>query len=180
MDYEGRDILDWMLSRYVRATRRKAELQARLIRLNEEKGDPIKAIGYDPMPHGSGESDGTAGILYKISDVEEELLDQRREIAESLVVITKIIGILPTKSEEREVCELLYLDQKSWCEISEIIHLSERQCQRKKNDGLDYLLENEFVQTRIRDEAPHYEQYIAISEMRREKRARKEKAWLES
>ena len=170
MDYEDREILDWMLARYTRATRRKKELQDRLHDLNEEKKNPIKAIGYDPMPHGSGEGDGAAGILFKISDVEEKLLDQKREIADSLVAITEILDILPTKSEEREVCELRYLDRKSWEEIADILHFSTKQCQRKKNAALDYLLENEWVQIRIRDEAPHYEQCVAIADLRREKR----------
>lgn len=174
MDYESREILDWMLSRYTRATRRKIELQNRLVELNREKEDPIRAIGYDPMPHGSGSGDGAAGILYKISDVEEKLLDQKREIADSLMEITKILDILPTQSEEREVCELRYLDRKSWPEISAIMHFSERQCQRKKEDGLYYLLENEWVQLQVREEAPHFRQCVMISEMRKEKRKEQE------
>lgn len=174
-----KEILDWLLGRYISAGRRKKELEERLRTLDEERNNPIGGQSYDPMPHGSGNNDGAAGILLKISDVEEKILDQKRAAEESLVMITDILSVLPEESEEREVCELWYIDKMKWDEISSVTNWSARQCQRKKSDGLDYLLGNGSVQKRIRDAEPRFLTSIAIADERREKRKRREQKRLE-
>lgn len=44
-----RSVLEWMLGQYVRAKRRKKQLEIRLLEINAERDSPIGGQGYDPL-----------------------------------------------------------------------------------------------------------------------------------
>ena len=60
-----RSVLEWMLGQYVRAKRRKKQLEVRLLEINAERDSPIGGQGYDPLPRSGGNNEGAAGILMK-------------------------------------------------------------------------------------------------------------------
>lgn len=153
---KSRDILKWILGQYTRARRRKKELDERLRRLNEEKENPLSGHGYDAMPHGTPSNDGAASILFKISDVEEKILQQQVTIEKAVVRVMDILDVLPENSEEREIAELFNIDNKSWDEIAEIVHKSKSQLHRDYNDACDIMLMNERVQRIISEQEGAY------------------------
>lgn len=72
-----RSVLEWMLGQYVRAKRRKKQLEVRLLEINAERDSPIGGQGYDPLPRSGGNNEGAAGILMKLADIEDRIYEQK-------------------------------------------------------------------------------------------------------
>lgn len=169
-----REILKWMLWQIKRAEARKKQLDERLMRINAQRDAPIGAINYDPLPRGanSGEGNGAASILFKLSDIEERIYDQKAEIEKAIVRVMDIMDYLPVASLEREICELRHIDMKSWPDIEAEIPMSKRQCIEHYNKALEILLSFPRIQKLISDNADAYLAYIVEQGTRDEKRRR--------
>ena len=76
-----RSVLEWMLGQYVRAKRRKKQLEVRQ--------------GYDPLPRSGGNSEGAAGILMKLADIEDRIYEQKAKADKSMVSVATILNFLP-------------------------------------------------------------------------------------
>lgn len=175
-DGKSKNILEWILNRYIAGIRRKKELEERLLVLDAERKSPIGGVDYDPMPHGQGGTgDGAAGILLKISDIEERIIDQKRTMQEHLRLTIDILELLPIESDEREVCELRYEDGKNWETISQKTNFSIRQCHRKKNDAIRYLLEFDWIKQMVTEEEINFDKYVALQDEKRDRRNRPQK-----
>ena len=101
-----RSVLEWMLGQYVRAKRRKKQLEVRLLEINAERDSQIGGQGYDPLPRSGGNSEGAAGILMKLADIEDRIYEQKAKADKSMVSVATILNFLPEESMEREICEL--------------------------------------------------------------------------
>ena len=78
---EKADVLKWMLGQIYRAEKRKKQLDERLVRIAEERDAPIGGVGYRPLPRSSsGEGNGAASIILKMSDIEERIYTQKEEV----------------------------------------------------------------------------------------------------
>ena len=109
-----RSVLEWMLGQYVRAKRRKKQLEVRLLEINAERDSPIGGQGYDPLPRSGGNNEGAAGILMKLADIEDRIYEQKAKADKSMVNVATILNFLPEESMEREICELRHLDGHEW------------------------------------------------------------------
>lgn len=140
---EKADILKWMLGQRYRAEKRKRQLDERLSNIAEEREAPIGGIGYKPLPRSSsGEGNGAASILLKMSDIEERIYAQKEEVEKAIVRVMDIIEYLPVESLEREICELRHIDMKPWQEIQGEIPMSRSQCNKRYNRAIQMLLGN--------------------------------------
>lgn len=171
-----RSVLEWMLGQYVRAKRRKKQLEVRLLEINAERDSPIGGQGYDPLPRSGGNNKGAAGILMKLADIEDRIYEQKAKADKSMVNVATILNFLPEESMEREICELRHLDGHEWGEIAEGIPMSKSQCHRIHKAAMYELLEFNYVKELVAENRESYEYYIEKKEearYRRENRARK-------
>ena len=171
-----RSVLEWMLGQYVRAKRRKKQLEVRLLEINAERDSPIGGQGYDPLPRSGGNNEGAAGILMKLADIEDRIYEQKAKADKSMVNVATILNFLPEESMEREICELRHLDGHEWGEIAEGIPMSKSQCYRIHKAAMYELLEFNYVKELVTENRESYEYYIEKKEearYRRENQARK-------
>ena len=140
-----RSVLEWMLGQYVRAKRRKKQLEVRLLEINAERDSPIGGQGYDPLPRSGGNNEGAAGILMKLADIEDRIYEQKAKADKSMVSVATILNFLPEESMEREICELRHIDGHEWGEIAEGIPMSKSQCHRIHKAAMYELLEFNYV-----------------------------------
>lgn len=171
-----RSVLEWMLGQYVRAKRRKKQLEVRLLEINAERDSPIGGQGYDPLPRSGGNNEGAAGILMKLADIEDRIYEQKAKADKSMVNVATILNFLPEESMEREICELRHLDGHEWGEIAEGIPMSKSQCHRIHKAAIYELLEFNYVKELVTENRESYEYYIEKKEearYRRENQARK-------
>lgn len=172
----NRSVLEWMLGQYVRAKRRKKQLEVRLLEINAERDSPIGGQGYDPLPRSGGNNEGAAGILMKLADIEDRIYEQKAKADKSMVNVATILNFLPEESMEREICELRHLDGHEWGEIAEGIPMSKSQCHRIHKAAMYELLEFNYVKELVTENRESYEYYIEKKEearYRRENQARK-------
>lgn len=87
-----------------------------------------------------------ASIRCWISDIEDRILEQKREIDIAIAQVLDILDYLPIHSTERQICELWHIDFKPWGAISAEIPMSRSQVYRRYRAALDALLENQRVQ----------------------------------
>lgn len=171
-----RSVLEWMLGQYVRAKRRKKQLEVRLLEINAERDSPIGGQGYDPLPRSGGNNEGAAGILMKLADIEDRIYEQKAKADKSMVNVATILNFLPEESMEREICELRHIDGHEWGEIAEGIPMSKSQCHRIHKAAMYELLEFNYVKELVMENRESYEYYIEKKEearYRRENQARK-------
>ena len=171
-----RSVLEWMLGQYVRAKRRKKQLEVRLLEINAERDSPIGGQGYDPLPRSEGNNEGAAGILMKLADIEDRIYEQKAKADKSMVNVATILNFLPEESMEREICELRHIDGHEWGEIAEGIPMSKSQCHRIHKAAMYELLEFNYVKELVTENRESYEYYIEKKEearYRRENQARK-------
>ena len=155
-----RSVLEWMLGQYVRAKRRKKQLEVRLLEINAERDSPIGGQGYDPLPRSGGNSEGAAGILMKLADIEDRIYEQKAKADKSMVSVATILNFLPEESMEREICELRHIDGHEWGEIAEGIPMSKSQCHRIHKAAMYELLEFNYVKELVTENRESYEYYI--------------------
>ena len=140
---EKKDILKWMLGQIYRAEKKKQQLDERLNSIADKRAAPIGGTGYKPLPRSSsGNGDGAASIILKMSDIEERIYAQKEEIEKAIVRVMDIIDYLPQDSLEREICELRHIDMKPWQEIQDEIPMSRSQCNKRYNNAIKMLLNN--------------------------------------
>lgn len=165
-----RSVLEWMLGQYVRAKRRKKQLEIRLLEINAERDSPIGGQGYDPLPRSGGNNEGAAGILMKLADIEDRIYEQKAKADKSMVNVATILNFLPEESMEREICELRHIDGHEWGEIAEGIPMSKSQCHRIHKAAMYELLEFNYVKELVMENRESYEYYIEKKEEARYRR----------
>ena len=100
MNSEDLEILKWILGQAYRSERRKARLDNRLKRLREEIEGPPGGRGYSPLPRApQRNTNGAAGVMAEISDIEERIYLQKADIGKAIVKTMDILDYLPENSE---------------------------------------------------------------------------------
>lgn len=154
---EKADVLKWMLGKIYRAEKRKKQLDERLVRIAEERDAPIGGVGYRPLPRSSsGEGNGAASIILKMSDIEERIYTQKEEVEKAIVRVMDILDYLPQDSLEREICELRHIDMKPWKDIQESIPMSRSQCSKRYNKAIEMLLNKGRIERMIEENEEAY------------------------
>ncbi len=143
------EVLKYFLGRIYRSDQHKSQLDAR-----------IRGIKAKRHIDGCPKSEGPASICYCISDIENRILGQKREIDSAIAQVMDILDYLPIHSIERQICELRHIDFKPWREISAEIPMSRSQVYRKYRMALDALLENQRVQAMMEGYEGEYDKYI--------------------
>lgn len=165
---DARDILKWMLGQVRRAEHHKKELLERLERINEDRKNPIKSPGYDPMPRSAGVGDGAASILFKLSEIEERIFEQRDEIDKAIVQVMDIIDFIPQGEIARRIFELRHLDGLNMGETADAIPMSKSRCYDIYNETIDKLLDFPKIALMVEEnEADYIDWYITTEEKRR-------------
>lgn len=158
---EDIEILKWILGKTYRAERRKTLLNNRLKRIREEVEGPIGGKGYSPLPRAKEkQNSGAAGIMEKISDIEERIYAQKADIEETIVKTMDILEHLPKNSTERDICEMRHIDMMSWPKIQDEIHISRSQCFKIYQDALNGILKNERIQKIVEEYREEYEKTL--------------------
>ena len=165
---DARDILKWMLGQVKRAEYHKKELLERLERINADRENPLKSSGYDPMPRTMSVGDGAASILFKLSEIEERIFEQRDEIDNAIVKVMDIIDFIPQGEIARRIFELRHLDGLNMGETADAIPMSKSRCYDIYNETIDKLLDFPKIAIMVKEnEADYIDWYITTEEKRR-------------
>lgn len=134
-------ILKRYLGQYVRAIKRRHQLEARLRSVCREMDRPIGGINYSPVNiSSSGVSAGSAAFTLRKSEIESRISDQKKEIEANLLKIMDILDYLDPDSDERMILELKYIDNCGWREIEKRASMSRSSCFNCWNNGIKNLL----------------------------------------
>lgn len=157
MDMEQqKEVLKWMLEQVKRSEDHKEELTDRLMRINAERKAPIGKPGYEPLPRTEAPGDGAASILFRLSEIEDRIYQQRAEIEKSIVRVMDIIDFIPQSEIERRIFELRYIDCMDWYEIADAIPLARSKCHEKHNAALEALLQYPKIKAMVDDAKLEY------------------------
>ena len=99
----------------------------------------IKALHYDTQKIKHNPKSKIETLILKLEDLQETLIEQKIETVNERIKILNIITYLPD-GIIKQIFELRYYDCYSWDKISNIVYLSNKQCYRYINKGLDYLV----------------------------------------
>ncbi len=158
---EKAEILKWLLGRIYRARQKKKRLDERLAKIRAERNAPLGGVKYKPLPRTSGEDEGAAGIVLKMSEIEDKIYKQQEEIERAIVCVMDILDKLPWDSLEREICEMRHIDTKPWQEIQDGIPMSRSQCYKRYNSAIAMLLSKEKIEQIIEENRENYEKWQA-------------------
>lgn len=150
---QQKEVLKWLLGQVGRAEQHKEELTDRLMRINAERKAPIGRAGYEPLPRTAEQqpSEGAASILFKLSEIEERIYDQKSEIEKSIVRVMDIIDFIPQNKVERRIFELRYIDCMEWYDVAEAIPLARSKCHEKHGATLEALLQYPKIKAMVED-----------------------------
>ena len=107
-------LLKEYLGQYYSCKTKKVQLEKRLRNISEEMNSPIGGKGYSPVNYGGTNRVGTgaASFVYRMSEIETRIENQKEHIEKSLLKIMDILDFLGEDSKERMVLELRYIDLK--------------------------------------------------------------------
>lgn len=143
---EDASLLDQYLSQYKQCIGKKKSLEHRQKEIAWELDHPLKAISYEGMPHGSGESVGCAALSFRLDEIKTRIEEQKEKAVKVLADIMDVIEFLPENSTERSIIEHKYIDRHSWRQICKTENLSRTPATRYWRKGLYELLEFKKVQ----------------------------------
>ena len=162
MNSEDLEILKWILGQAYRSERRKARLDNRLRRLREEIEGPPGGRGYSPLPRApQRNTNGAAGVMAEISDIEERIYLQKADIGKAIVKTMDILDYLPKNSDERDICEMRHIDMMQWRQIQEEAHMSRSQCFKIYRDALERILQNERIRNIVNENREEFRKIMA-------------------
>lgn len=141
---EDKKLLKEYLSQYYTSRIKRQQLEKRLRNICEEMNAPIGGYGYSPVNYGGTNkvSDGAASFVYRISEIETRIEEQKKQVEKALLNVMDIIDLLDEDSTERMILELRFIDCKSWRIIARETHLSQSSCFNYQNRALEQLLEH--------------------------------------
>lgn len=120
------------------------------------------------MPRSAGVGDGAASILFKLSEIEERIFEQRDEIDKSIVQVMDIIDFIPQGEIARRIFELRHLDGLNMGETADAIPMSKSRCYDIYNETIDKLLDFPKIALMVEEnEADYIDWYITTEEKRR-------------
>lgn len=137
-----KELLKEYLSQYYTSRIKRSQLERRLKSIREEMDAPIGGYGYSPVNYGGTNKTGAgaASFVYRISEIETRIENQKNQIEKALLKVMDIMDFLEESSLERMVLELRFIDCKSWTAIGQEAHLSRSSLFNYLNKGLEKLL----------------------------------------
>lgn len=137
-----RELLEEYLNQYYAGRMKKAQLERRLKNIKQEMDSPIGGYGYSPVNYGGTNKTGAgaASFVYRISEIETRIENQKNQVEKSLLKVMDIMDFLEENSTERMVLELRFIDCKNWTNIEKEMHLSRSSLFNYRNKGLEKLL----------------------------------------
>lgn len=128
------------LQQYHFARRKKRILEERHRALADELRSPAPGSTYRTMPASRpSKTDGAVSVVFRISEVEDRIEDQRKEMESAVLRVMDLIDLLPANSMERTVVELRHIDCKKWERIAMEVHMSRSRVIDYYNAALDTL-----------------------------------------
>ena len=139
---EGKELLKEYLNQYYICRMKRTQLEKRLKSIQEEINTPIGGYEYSPVNYGGTNKvgAGAASFVYRMSEIETRIADQKNRAEKYLLRILDILDFLDEHSPERMVLELRFIDCNNWWGIEKAMHLSRRACFNYQNKALDKLL----------------------------------------
>lgn len=143
-----REAVKEYLQQYHDAKMKKQILEERHRTLSADLRDPGVGSAYRTMPKAKKQAreGGAVSLVYRISEVEDRIDQQREAMAKAVLHVMDMIDILPQNSMERTVVEMRHIDCKPWDKIAREIYMSRSAVFNYYNAALDKLLE--FKRTR--------------------------------
>lgn len=137
-----KELLKEYLSQYYTSRIKRSQLERRLKSIREEMDAPIGGYGYSPVNYGGTNKvgAGAASFVYRISEIETRIEEQRNRAEKALLKVMDIIDFLDEDSTERMVLELRFIDCKSFVAIGKEVHLSRSSLFFYQDKGLEKLL----------------------------------------
>lgn len=148
---EEKDMLKNYLNQYYIVRMKRIQLEERLKNIKAEMATPIGGYGYSPVNYGGKNKVGlgAASFVYRLSDIETRIEEQKNQIEKALLKVMDIMDFLAENSIERMILELRFIDCKNWTSIEREMHLSRRACFNYQDKALEKLLEYKKVKTII-------------------------------
>lgn len=140
---EEKELLKEYLNQHNIGRIKRIQLEKRLKNIREEMNTPIGGYGYSPVNY-RGANDvgpGAASFVYRMSEIETRIEEQKKRIEKALLKIMDIIDFLEENTQERMILELRFIDCKSWTNIEKEMYLSRRACFNYQDRALEKLLE---------------------------------------
>ena len=137
-----REAVKEYLQQYHDAKVKKRILEERHRTLSAELRDPGVGSTYRTMPTAKRQAreGGAVSLVYRISEVEDRIDQQREAMAKAVLHVMDMIDILPQNSMERTVVEMRHIDCKPWEKIAQAVHMSRSRVFDYYNAALDTLL----------------------------------------
>ena len=85
---------------------------------------------------------GSVSVVFRISEVEDRIEEQREEMAKAVLNVMDLIDVLPANSTERTVVEMRHIDCRGWDKIAEALYMSRSNVFNYYNAAMDKILEN--------------------------------------
>lgn len=129
------------LQQYHFARKKKRILEERHRTLSAELNAPAPGSAFRTMPTSRRTgTDGPISVVFRVSEVENRIEEQRQEMGKAILRIMDLIDLLPPNSMERTVMELRHIDCKKWERIAQEVHMSRSRIIDYYNAALDTLL----------------------------------------
>lgn len=143
-----REAVKEYLQQYHDAKMKKQILEERHRTLSADLRDPGVGSAYRTMTKAKKQAreGGAVSLVYRISEVEDRIDQQREAMAKAVLHVMDMIDLLPQNSMERTVVEMRHIDCKPWDKIAREIYMSRSAVFNYYNAALDKLLE--FKRTR--------------------------------
>lgn len=129
------------LQQYHFARKKKRILEERHRALTAELNAPAPGSAFRTMPTSRhAGTDGPVSVVFRVSEVEDRIEEQRQEMGKAVLRIMDLIDLLPPNSMERTVVEMRHIDCKKWERIAQEVHMSRSRIIDYYNAALDTLL----------------------------------------
>ncbi len=137
-----KELLKEYLNQYYTCRMKRTQLEKRLKSIQEEINTPIGGYEYSPVNYGGTNKVGVgaASFVYRMSEIETRIENQKRRAEKSLLRVLDIMDFLEENSPERMILELRFIDCNNWRSIEKAMHMSRRACFNYQNKALDKLL----------------------------------------
>lgn len=160
----SREVVKSYLQQYHAAMRKKRILEERHRVLSSELRAPSTGSAFRlTTPKKPAKTDGSVSVVFRISEVEDRIEEQREEMAKAVLSVMDLIDVLPANSTERTVVEMRHIDCRPWDKIADALYMSRSNVFNYYNAALDQILENKRNRKLL-------EEYLAREQKRRNMR----------
>lgn len=139
----NREAVKSYLQQYHAAVRKKRILEERHRVLSSELRAPSTGSAFRlTPPKKTAKTDGSVSVVFRISEVEDRIEEQREEMAKAVLSVMDLIDVLPPNSTERTVVEMRHIDCRPWDKIADALYMSRSNVFNYYNAALDQIMEN--------------------------------------